>query len=444
MNVIQIVIDSLRTDHLGCYGSDRAHTPNIDKLAAESCVFDYSISESLPTVPVRRALSTCKRTFPYQDPPRPKGITNSRYGWRPLPEPHVTTAERLANADYTTGMVVDTYHMMKPAMNFHRFFDSWQWIRGQENDLYRSGRLDVDLRPFTNLDDVDSPRLGTLKQFLRNQQGRHAEEEYQEAQLFSAAAQWIDDNQDEPNFFLWVDSFSPHPPWRVPQRFIDMYDPGYEGLEPIYEGAILFQDLTEREMNHFRAIYAANVTWVDHCVGKLLDKIDACGLQDKTMVMLLSDHGRMLGEYGLKVGMASEYVFPELYKIVSMIRMPDRAAAGKRIATPVHNIDLVATMLHRIGADTTDIDGLDLWPVMAGEQERVREYLISAQQDWHSVWEPGWLYVRGPKSEHLYEIDKDRGQERDLAEANPAKTKEMRDRLDEYVNSRGGVRVQTG
>jgi len=437
MNVIQIVIDSLRTDHLGCYGSEKVQTPNIDRLARESCVFDFAISESLPTIPVRRALSTCVRTFPYRDGPRPKGITNTRYGWRPLPEEHVNVAEMLQPMGYTTGMVVDTYHLMKPAMNFHRFFSSWQWIRGQENDLYRSGRFDNEtLRPYTNLDDLDAPRLAVLKQFLRNQQGRDREEQYQEAQLFTAAAQWIEDNAEEEKFFLWVDSFSPHPPWRVPKQYVEMYDPGYEGLEVIMAGAVAQDRLTDRELEHMRAIYAANVTFVDKWLGKLLDKIDECGLRENTLVMLLSDHGRMLGEYDRKIGMASQFVFPELYKIVAMMRHPDGIGAGKRVATPVHNIDLIATMLHLVGVEPPQpVDGLNLWPVITGEKEGVRDYLVSAQQDYQSVWEPGRLYYRGPDGEHLYEIDADPAEKHNLARENESKCREMAGRIDDVIAS---------
>jgi len=440
MNVIQIVIDSLRPDYIGCYGNETVQTPNIDRFASQSCVFDFAMSESLPTIPVRRALSTCRRTFPYKDGPRPKGITNSRYGWRPLPEEHVTVAEMLEPMGYTTGIVVDTYHLMKPAMNFHRFFKSWQWVRGQENDLYRSGRLDKEsFRRYTNVEDLDSPRLRVLWQFLRNQQGRDEEEEYQEAQLFSAAAQWVEDNAEEDQFFLWVDSFSPHPPWRVPQRFVDLYDPGYEGLEVIFEGAVKQEELTDREMEHMRAIYSANVTWVDACLGKLLDKIDECGLREKTIVMLLTDHGRMMGEYDRKIGMASEFVFPELYKIVCMMRHPQGIGAGKRVPTPVHNIDLVATMLGLIGANAEGIEGLDLWPVITGEKEGVRDYLISAQQDFQSVWEPGWLYYRDVRdnTEYLYETDRDPGQKNNLAATNEAKRTEMAGRLDRYLAEKG-------
>ena len=438
MNVVQIVIDSLRPDYLGCYGNERAITPNIDRLAKDSCVFEYAISESLPTIPVRRALSTCRRTFPYKDGPRPKGIINSRYGWRPIPEPNVTVAEMLQDTDYTTGLVVDTYHLMKPAMNFHRLFDSWQWIRGQENDLYRSGRFDREqLRPYTNVDDLQSPRLRTLVQFMRNQQGRDAEEQYQEAQLFSAAAQWVEDNAEE-QFFLWVDSFSPHPPWRVPSRFVEMHDPGYEGLEVIMAGAVEQAKLTDRELEHMRAIYAANVSWVDTCVGKVLDKIDACGLRDKTVVVLMSDHGRMLGEYGRTIGMASHFVYPEMYKLVMMMRHPEGVGAGRRVASPVYNIDMVAAMIELMGVTPPEpIDGQSLWPLVTGEQEKIRDYLISAQQDWQSVWEPGWLYYRHPEGEHLYEIDKDRGEENDLAKVNEPKRKEMADRLDSYLAERG-------
>jgi len=284
---------------------------------------------------------------------------------------------------------------------------------------------------------LNAPRLNTLVQFLRDQQGRDEEEQYQEAQLFSAAAQWIEDNAEE-HFFLWVDSFSPHPPWRVPKKYVDLYDPGYEGLEVIFAGAVEQSKLTEAELEHMRAIYAGNVTWVDKCVGKLLDKIDACGLRDNTIVILLSDHGRMLGEYDRKIGMAPQFVFPELYKIVMMMRHPEGVSAGGRVKTPVYNIDMIATMLELIGVEPPEpIDGQSLWPLITGERESIREFLISAQQDFQSVWEPGWLYYRHPEGEHLYEIDKDRAEKHDLAKEQEAKRAEMAARLDAYLQGRG-------
>ena len=64
MDVIVVMLDSLRKDHVGCYGNDWIHTPNIDKLAKESVVFTRAFPEALPTIPVRRAMHTGMRAFP--------------------------------------------------------------------------------------------------------------------------------------------------------------------------------------------------------------------------------------------------------------------------------------------------------------------------------------------------------------------------------------------
>ncbi|NOZ24230.1 MAG: sulfatase-like hydrolase/transferase [Planctomycetes bacterium] len=438
MNVIQIVCDSTRVDFLG-YNGGWVRTPNIDRLAGESCVFDFAMSESLPTVPVRRALSTTRRTFPYKDGPQPKGITNSRYGWRPIPEEHITVAEHLDPLGYTKGMVIDVYHLMKPAMNFHRFFHSYQWIRGQEADRYRTGKFDYDiLKRYTNLEiKKDNPRLKTLVQYLRNQQGRTKEEEYQAGQVFGAAAQWVEDNAEEEKFFLWVDSFSPHPAWYAPKRYMDMYDPDYDGLEVIFPGAVKQDALTDREIEHMRCCYAATLSFVDAGIGKLLNKIDECGLRENTLVMLLSDHGYMVGDYNREIGMASKFVRPEIYRIMCMMRHPEGIGAGRRVASPVYNIDLIHTMLEVIGAGPIEgSDSTGLWPLITGEKERVHDYLISAQHNYESVWEEDWLYYRNEEQEWLHDRKADPAQENNLAKENEAKCREMAERLDAYLKSK--------
>ncbi len=131
----------MRQDHLGCYDG-MAQTPNLDALAEKSAVFTRLRSEALPTVPCRRSLNTGVRVFPWeQGRARYKGIYNKHDGWLPLRESDVSIAERLLERDYTTAMVVDVYHLMKPSMNFHRGMKSFNFIRGQEWDKWRSAPL---------------------------------------------------------------------------------------------------------------------------------------------------------------------------------------------------------------------------------------------------------------------------------------------------------------
>jgi len=140
MNVVLIIIDTLRQDHLGCYGNKWISTPHLDSLAKESIVFAYAYPESLPTLQVRRVLQTGCRIFPFRGHKDYKGnLFAGTPGWGPISEERDTIAEILQGHGYRTGFITDAYHQFKPSMNFHRGFDEWTWIRGQEADPYRSG-----------------------------------------------------------------------------------------------------------------------------------------------------------------------------------------------------------------------------------------------------------------------------------------------------------------
>ena len=81
MNLVLIIIDTLRKDHVGCYGNTWIETPNLDRLAKESVIFDAAYSESLPTLPQRRAMHTGMRTFPFHKYNPRKGDIVKIYGW---------------------------------------------------------------------------------------------------------------------------------------------------------------------------------------------------------------------------------------------------------------------------------------------------------------------------------------------------------------------------
>jgi hypothetical protein len=101
LNMIVIIADTWRADHLGCYGSTRIKTPYLDKFAKESVLFADASAEGLPTIPCRRVYHTGKSVLP-----------ESR--WEPLSRDDVTFAEILQKHGVTTGFIVDTYHHFKP------------------------------------------------------------------------------------------------------------------------------------------------------------------------------------------------------------------------------------------------------------------------------------------------------------------------------------------
>ena len=136
-NVILVVIDSLRKDHIGAYGNSWIKTPNVDALTRESLRFSRAYPESLPTICARRAIHTGMRTWPFRDWHQYKGVDVVVWGWQPIPEGQTTLAEILKNNGYSTMFETDNLHQYKASMNFQRGFDVFDFIRGQTTDGYQ-------------------------------------------------------------------------------------------------------------------------------------------------------------------------------------------------------------------------------------------------------------------------------------------------------------------
>lgn len=129
MNVLIVILDSLRRDHVGVYGHPQMHAPSIDELARSSTRFTEARPEAMPTVQMRRCVHTGKRTFPARAWEPQKGVDVRMPGWQRIPEEQVTLAEMLQSAGYTTVLISDTPHLFKPSMNFQRGFDTWSFVR---------------------------------------------------------------------------------------------------------------------------------------------------------------------------------------------------------------------------------------------------------------------------------------------------------------------------
>ncbi|HUS79901.1 MAG TPA: sulfatase [Armatimonadota bacterium] len=437
MNFILICCDSLRQDHLGVYDG-LAKTPNLDRFAEECAVFTRLRSEALPTVPCRRSLQTGIRVFPWeQGRVRPKGIYNRHSGWLPLRESDVTIAEHLLERDYVTGMVIDVYHLMKPAMNFHRGMRSFNFIRGQEFDQWKSAPL-----PDGALDryipaDCPERRLRVFTQFMQNQQGEieRGEEGYQVARVMSEAIRWLEGNAGHGDFYLWVDSFDPHEPWLYPHEYCETYDPGYQGKEWIYPNILPYAQMTEAEINHAKALYKGHVSFVDRWVGKLLDTIDRLGLKEDTMIVFISDHGKTIGDRN-NFGMSNKDSSRFLYDTPCLVYHPEGIGRGQRFDQWIYTIDLPATALNFLGEEQIPgIEGRSILPIMRGEQEKLRDYAICGYSEVACVWKDDFVLVRDDElgTEGLFNAWEDKEQQHDLAGDLPELRQELAGYLDELL-----------
>ena len=368
MNFLVIVSDTLRRDHLGCYGNAWIHTPNLDRLAGESVVFDRAYTASFPTVPHRRDLLTGRYTFTYSD-------------WAPLPREEVVLAGVMGKAGYASMMIADTPHILAEGFNYSRGFGGWEWIRGQENDRWRTSPRDPAL-PCAP-EKLRLPEV-TVKQYLRNISGRRGEADYFAPQTLARAAEWLEENGREGPFLLYVDTFDPHEPWDPPQWYVDLYDPGYRGEEVIYPRYAPCDFLTPAELKHVRALYAGEVSMVDRWVGSLLARLDDLGLRESTAVIFTTDHGFYHGEHGLmgKSLISGEFystvpLYEEVAHIPLLIRLPgQRPGRRQALAQPP---DLMPTILDLAGVDIPGtVQGRSLAPVLRAERDHQRGIAVAS------------------------------------------------------------------
>jgi len=366
VNIILIISDTFRWDHLGCYGNNWISTPNLDKFAKRSVLFDKAYAASFPTVPHRMDLVTGRFTFTYRQ-------------WEPLPKDEITLAEMLGEAGYTSMLIADTPHILEDGYNFDRGFTGWEWIRGQETDRYMTDPIEVKLPCSSHK--LRTPEI--VKRHLRNISRRRGGEDCFVAQTMLKAMRWLERNYKREKFFLWVDTFDPHEPWDAPKYYVEKYDPGYKGEEVIYPVYGKCNYLTEAELKHIRALYAGEVTLVDRWVGMLLQKIEDLGLFGNTAVIFTSDHGFYLGEHGL-VGKSTieedffEYVplYEEVARIPLFIWLP---GLKKSFRCPffVQPPDLTATILDIAGVKKSErVQGASLLPLIERKESTPRDIAV--------------------------------------------------------------------
>ncbi|HDJ89639.1 MAG TPA: hypothetical protein ENG40_02980 [Thermoprotei archaeon] len=370
MNVILIVSDTLRRDFLGCYGNEWISTPNIDRFAKKSIVFDRAYAASFPTVPARRDIITGKYSYVYA-------------GWEPLSRDEIVLSEILSKNNFVTMLIADTPHFLRDGYNFQRGFNGWIWIRGQENDNYLTD--DIEIKFPCNLRKLRNP-YRTVVQYLRNISRRQFESDYFVAKTMSEAVKWLERNYTHEKFFLYVDTFDPHEPWDPPKYYVDLYDPDYDGEEVFYPVYGPADYLSERELKHVRALYAGEVTLVDRWIGRLLDKIEDLDLYSNTMIILTTDHGFFFGEHGL-IGKSiippeGKFSYAPLYEEIAhipFILYYPEIKGGWRCDEIIQLPDIFPTILEFVGLKVPkNISGKSIIPLITGERESIHSFAITS------------------------------------------------------------------
>lgn len=404
MNVVVIVLDSLRYDKVGCYGS-AVRTPYLDQFASQGVLLERCYAEFPNTIPARTALVTGQYTF-----------TNRPWKELEPKDPHL--AEVFQAAGYRTAAFSDT--PFNNGAHMDRGFDEFNHypmgkclppIDGQPS----LGAEDTYLAPgFPEKEYKYYPHTRTNRAYCLRKYGKYLPE-----LMVDDVGQWLERNRNE-RFFLWIDSFNPHEPWDAPEPWRSMYGPpgGYEGRYLPFPMGPGMEWVKPGDMEHVHGLVSACASETDHYFGRLLARFDELGLTEDTFIVILSDHGVPLGEHGTirKFGYP---LYEELSHTVCLYRWPGRLPAGKRVAALTENLDLVPTLLAAAGLEPEfKPEGCNLLPLLQGQQERVRDYLYFGAFNYNAgvISDDGHKFIdhRGEKPDELFYLPDDPGERTNL------------------------------
>lgn len=260
MKTVFILCDTLNRRMLPAYGGD-AITPNMDRLARRSVVFDNHWCGSAPCMPARRDIMTGRLNF-LEKP------------WGAM-EPFDQSLQSILSGEKNihTQMFADHAHYVIPGgENYTKGFTAWEVNRGQEGDPVWTRPCKDGIRP-----DVPPEGFkGTWSEAEReNRTHFKTEYDYPSVKTMWHAAEWLEDNHDADNFFLWVEAFDPHEPFDCPKYYLDLYEKegDYDGPDfthPSYAP----NEFTPEETEHLRRRCKAVTTMTDRHLGEILDVLD--------------------------------------------------------------------------------------------------------------------------------------------------------------------------
>ncbi|MGD2017868.1 MAG: sulfatase [Planctomycetota bacterium] len=338
-NVVLISIDTLRPDHLGCYGYRRPTSPNIDALAAEGALFEQHISSAPWTLPAHAAMFTSV-------PDSVHGVVDAvRFR---LSEDFETLPESFQAAGYrTAGFFAGPY--LHPAFGLGQGFDRY-----------------VDCVQTVADDEVDEDNAWSMRDpVLRaSHHGVTNDKVYAQWQRFFGEAS----GGEEP-FFAFVHLWDVHFDFTPPPPYDTLFDPDYDGP---FTGRDFFYDpainaaIPERDREHIVALYDGEIAWTDEIVGRIRHDLGAAGLLEDTVVVITADHGTELFDHGGKGHRTTLY--DEQIRIPLIVHQPGVVRPG-RFAGQTRMIDLGPTLRDLAGLPAVSTTmGESLAPYLRGER----------------------------------------------------------------------------
>jgi len=352
-SILLITIDTLRVDHVSCYGYARATTPAIDAFAREAVLFTQAFAQSSLTKPSTASLLTSHYPTMHR--------TNLRT--ERIPEAEVLLPEVLRDHGYATAAlsgnpwVTADYGFAQGVDDFYSAYDE---------RFARATLLMQAVKRVNQVFDHDARLYNFLKRCIQGSLSNAA----RDAELGAEAGRWL--QRQQAPAFAYVHFFSPHHAYEPPPPFDRTFvrtplDPPvamYPEKSWVFfeRGAPLAEDRREDMIGR----YDGEILWVDTVVGKLLDSLRSAGLLDRMVVVITADHGEEF--YDHENWGHGHSLYNELLHVPLIVRYPAVLPMGKRIDEVVRSVDVMPTILELGDVPApAGLVGRSLVPLMQGE-----------------------------------------------------------------------------
>ncbi len=390
-HVIIYLIDTLRADHLGCYGYSKPTSPQIDAFANDATRFANAIAQSSWTRTSVASILTG------QDP-HSHGVHDTRQA---LPQEAVTLAEMMDANGYETA-AFSTNAGIVPQLGFAQGFRSFEYLN-------------------------QNPKSPQVYQYSDR--------------LNERVFEWLGDRDKSRPFFLYLHATDPHTPYTPPSPYRERFAPGVPFERGLVHGQ-KSETIPGTARDELVALYDAEIANNDANFGALLDRLRALDLYDSTLVVLVADHGEEFYDHG---GWFHGFtVYMEQLHVPLLVKFPRGWGAGRSIASIVRQVDILPTILDYLGKDVPpQVQGRSTLPLLlpgGDHADDVPAYAsrISRQQEMDTVIIGKTKLIRNisgrtPELE-VYDLAADPFEHHNLAGERPVTVGYMRSLLMAFAN----------
>ncbi len=406
-NIVLVGIDSLRADHMSCYGYPRLTTPHMDRIAGQGTLFERTYSAYIPTTSGYSSMLTGMDVFSTQ-------VVALRHKGPLRPEVKTLAEVLREQAGYTTTCVGFNGNAASRGFDTYLTFPGWgSWNEG------RSPKAQ-------NLNDVTIPEIDRLAR------------------------------QKQP-FFLFLRHMDPHAPYLPPAPYERMFyhgnecDPRNESMKPVMSFKPFCDFFASwmppgiADKDYVIAQYDGAVAYMDACIQTIFTTLEAKGILDETIIVINSDHGETL--YDHECWFDHHGIYDSVLHVPLIIRYPGHVPTGKRVGGFNRQQDLAPTLLE-LAKINTDIafDGKSLLRLVSGEAASFDSEFYITECTWmrkHGWRTPQWkvMFALEPDfhfkpAVELYNLVEDPGENNDLAESLPDVVAALKGRMEQWIAKR--------